>query len=202
MTLWHLTNLIQIDLPAYTVRLCDGGVIFWGANVFRGRHATWGAVVGAESLTEGVGNEVPAFALTFAPAAAAEPSDLSQPGFQKARVRWWTAEWSRATCAVVGSPLVQFDGLLDQVELRIEFEKFEMEASVVSSAEKLFGARRGNGLSPTFHKSIWAGETGHDQATGLTIPRAWGVEAPPASSSSPNFTGGSSGGGSFFGEFR
>lgn len=195
MKLWHLANLIRIDLPADTVRLCDGGVLFWGADVYRGRHGVWGAVTSAESLTEGVGNEVPAFALTFTPAATAAPADLCQPGFQTARVRWWTAEWNRADCSVAETPILQFDGLLDQVELRIARDRRELEAGVVSSAEKLFAARRGNGLSPGFHKSVWAGETGHDQATGLTVPRAWGVERPPAA------TGGGTGTGAVGGAF-
>jgi len=190
MQLWRRCSLLQIDLPASTVRLCDGGVIFWAGNVFRGRDPVFGAVINAEKLTEGVGNEVPAFSMTLAPDDSATPGDLVQPGFQLSRVRFWIADWNYDTCAVVGTPTLLFDGRLDQVELRRSKDSRELEVDVVSAAERLFAARSGNGLSPTFHKSIWAGETGHDGATGLTVPRAWGTEAPPPSAKAGSFNGG------------
>lgn len=53
--------------------------------------------------------------------------------------------------------------------------------TVVSAAERLFARNTGNGLSSAFQKSVWPGDTGHDNATGLGTPIAWGVEAPPSS---------------------
>lgn len=191
--IWYKCNLLKMELPTRTVRLCDGGVVRWGGEVFRGRDAVFGCVTGAEALTEGVGNEVPAFSITLSPEAGATPAELNQAGFQTAPVRFWVASWNPVTGAVDGTPELLFDGQLDQVELRLTGQARELENSVVSSAEKLFSARRGNGCSPTFHKSIWPGETGHDEATGLSVPRAWGVEAPPAAAAVYN------GGGGFFG---
>ena len=52
----------------------------------------------------------------------------------------------------------------------------------------------GNSLSAAWHKSVWPGETGHDQATGLKTPVAWGVASPPG-----GVSGGGGGGGSFGG---
>ena len=182
MQLWRRCSLLQIDLPTGSiVRLCDGGVIFWGSAVFRGRDPVWGCVVNAEKLTEGVGNAVPAFSLTMAPDDTATPGDLMQPGFQLAQVRYWVADWNYDTCAVVGTPTLMFDGRLDQVELRRAKDSRELEMSVVSAAERLFAARSGNGLSPTYQKSVWPGDTGQDGATGLSVARSWGTEAPPAS---------------------
>jgi len=178
MRTWYLAGLLKIELPAWTVRLTDGGVLLWGAEVFRGRDAVFGSVTGVESLAEGVGDEVPALSVTLSPAADADPADLIQPGFQTARTRFWIAEWDWASGAVTGTPDLMFDGQLDQVEFALSDEAQELACSVVSSAERLFTRNRGNGLSATFHKSVWPGETGHDQATGLTVPRAWGVEAP------------------------
>lgn len=195
--IWHKCNLIKLELPTRTVRLCDGGVIVWGADVFRGRDAVFGCVTGAEALTEGVGNEVPAFSITFSPEASAAPADLNKPEFQKSPFHWWVANWNAATCAVVGSPTLQFAGTLDQVELQFTNNSRELENGIVSVAERLFAARRGNGCSPTFHKSVWAGETGHDEATGLTFPDAWGVEAPPVAGSVYSGAGGMFGRGGF-----
>jgi len=62
--------------------------------------------------------------------------------------------------------------------------------------ERLLLRNSGNSLSAAWHKSIWPGETGHDQATGLKTPVAWGVAAPPG-----GVSGGGYGGGGGFGGY-
>lgn len=171
-----LAGLVKIELPASTVRLCDGGLVIWGAETFTAKDATFGTVGGLDGLTEGVGDEVPALSMRLIPAGDALPADLIQPGFQTARVRFWIAEVNPATSAVVGTPDLQFDGQLDQGTLSIGKDSRDLEFTVVSMAERLFNRAEGNSLSPTFHKSVWSGETGHDQANGMTIPVAWGAE--------------------------
>ncbi|MEO0699437.1 MAG: hypothetical protein AAFY81_06930, partial [Pseudomonadota bacterium] len=44
--------------------------------------------------------------------------------------------------------------------------------------------------SNAFHKSLFPGETGHDNATGLQVSVAWGVESAPTSTSSGMGSGG------------
>ena len=95
--------------------------------------------------------------------------------------------------AVSGTPVRLFDGFLDQAKLVRGPDKFTLEISVVSLLEQLFELNIGNGLNPSFHKSVWPGETGEDQATGLVLADAWGVEAPPAAIS-PGYGGGGGGG--------
>lgn len=185
-----LAGLLKIELPTGTVRLCDGGRVIWGAESYAAKDATFGTIDGLDGLNEGIGDEVPALSLRLLPAGDAAPADLTQPGFQTARTRLWIAEVDETTGAVVGTPDPQFDGQLDQGTLTVGKDSRELEFTVVSMAERLFNRADGNSLSPTFHKSVWSGETGHDQANGLTIPVAWGAEAPAVS-------GGAYGGGNF-----
>lgn len=191
-----LAALCKMELPTGTVRLCDGGLVKWGSETFSARDATFGTMGAIEALGEGVGDEVPALTMTLLPAGSAAPADLSQPGFQTTRVRFWIAEVNPATSAVVGTPGLQFDGQLDQTVLKLGRDSRELETTVVSMAERLFNRASGNSLSPTFHKSIWAGETGHDQANGLTVSVTWGAEAVATSGQVPvgRFTWGLGGG--------
>jgi hypothetical protein len=191
-----LAGLVKIELPASTVRLCDGGLVIWGAETFTAKDATFGTVGGLDGLTEGVGDEVPALSMRLIPANDALPGDLVQPGFQTARVRFWIAEVDPATSSVVGTPDLQFDGQLDQGTLSIGKDSRDLEFTVVSMAERLFNRAEGNSLSPTFHKSVWSGETGHDQANGLTIAVAWGAEQ--TATTSGGFYGGFGGFGGGF----
>jgi len=173
-----ITGLVEIVLPAATIRLCDGGVIRWVSDVYSGRDATFGVIASIGNLAEGIAGELPKLDLTFHPATDATPAQLSNETWQGSGVRFWIADYDPETGAVTGTPDLQFDGQLDQTVLTIGEDNTDLAMTVVPRAERLLNRNSGNTLSPTFHKSIWPGETGHDDATGLTVPDAWGAEAP------------------------
>lgn len=172
-----LTGLVQIDLPERTLRYCDGGFFEFGGEAFRSSDATFGTIGSLAAMSEGVGDVVPALQMTLLPAGDAAAADLSRPGHQTARVRFWIAEFDPET-GVIGSAEVMFDGQIDQTILTVGKGTKTLDVSVVSLAERLFEGNIGNTLNPTWHKSVWPGETGHDNATGLSKPIAWGVESP------------------------
>ncbi len=191
-----LVGLCKIELPTATIRLTDGGFIQWGGELYVSKDNLFGTIASIDELSEGVEDEVPALEMSMIPSSTAAAADLSQPGFQRSRVRFWLAEFDRGTGLLDGTPDILFDGQIDQTSLRAGRDARELAMSIVSTAERLFEQNIGNSLSPSFHKSIWPGETGHDNATGLGKPVAWGVEAPPSTSS--GYYGGylgSSGGG-------
>lgn len=178
-----LAGLCKIELPAYTIRLCDGGVIIWGAETFAARDGTYGTLGSIDAVREGDGDEMPPVSLTLLPPSTTAAATLVQPAFQGSRVRLWLAEYTIATGAVAGTPELKFDGELDTATL--ELSDFSLDLTVIPRAGRLFELNIGNSLNPAWHKSIWAGETGHDNATGLGRAVAWGVEAPPAPVTAP-----------------
>ena len=187
-----LAGLVRIDLPDRApVLLCDGGFLPWSGDIYRSSDATFGAVVSVEGLQEGQGDQIPALDMELAPPGSAAIADLSKPGYQQSRVRFWLAEFSMATGQVVGTPDLMFDGQVDQTSLRLGRGRV-LSISVVSNAERLFELDIGNSLSPTFHKSVHPGEKGHDNASGLKVQVAWGTESNAGS-------GTASGGGGIFG---
>jgi uncharacterized membrane protein YgcG len=192
-----LIGLLKIELNGGdTIRLCDGGFIpdFLGEE-YRSLDPTFGTIASLESLTEGVGEEIPAMELGLNPNSDSAPSDLSQPGFQRSQVWLWIAEKNEATGQiVVGSETLMFYGQIDQTVLKVGRTVRDLSMTIVSTLERLFLRNEGNTLSPTFHKSVWPGETGHDNATGLTVPVAWGVEKSPGASSAGGAYGGGGGG--------
>ncbi len=201
-----IIGLLEIALPDTTVRLCDGGFIVFDSNTYRSADATFGTIASVEPMSEGIGEEVPALELVLLPDDSATPEDLSQPGFQQSIVRFWIGEFDPETGLIDGTPDLMFHGQIDQTTLTVSKGRRELAMTIVSTVEKLFLRNRGNSLSPRFHKSVWTGETGHDNATGLTTPVAWGAEnASGANGSARASTGGSGGGRGFeFGgaEFR
>lgn len=175
-----LTGLVQIDLPERTLRYCDGGFFEFEGETFRSSDDTFGTIGALAAMSEGVGDVVPALQMTLLPSGSAAAADLSKPGHQTARVRFWIAEYDVAS-GVITSSEVMFDGQVDQTILTVGKGTKTLDVSVVSLAERLFEGNIGNTLNPTWHKSVWPGEKGHDNATGLGIPIAWGVDAPRGS---------------------
>lgn len=173
-----LAGLMEMQLrDGRTIRLCDGGFVTVGGHTYRSSDDTFGVIGSMEAFSEGVGDSVPAFKLTFLPASTAAASDISAPGMQGSITRFWIVEVDADTGLVIGEPDLMFDGQIDQTVLRIGKGKRELDIDFVSTAERLFSINEGNSLNPRFHKVVNPGELGEDNATGLGVSVAWGVEA-------------------------
>ena len=178
-------GLVKIELNGGPVLyLSEGAEVKWGSDVFVPRHATYGGIGAVETLTEGVGNEVPALVLELLPPSTTAAADLVMPGVQKSLLTAWLAEYDSDTMTVTGTPVALFRGFLDQARLSRQGGALALRVSVVSLLEQLFELNTGNSLSPSRHKLVWPGETGEDQATGLVLQDAWGVQSPGNASSS------------------
>ena len=172
-----LIGLLKIELPGHTVLLCDGWFITWNGETYRSTDPVFGSIAAVEGMSEGQGDEIPALDLTLLPPGTTAPAALSKPGYQRSRVRFWIADYDVDSGQIVGTPEQMFDGQIDQTTLKVGQGR-ELNMSIVSNAERLFELDIGNTLSPAFHKSVNPGELGHDNATGLSVPVAWGVEGP------------------------
>lgn len=184
MTTVKLAGLMKMSLrDGRTIRLCDGGFVRAdvgaGVETFLSRDDVFGVIGSMETFTEGVGDEVPAFTLTFLPSSTAALTEISAPGMQGSVTRFWTVELNADTDVPVDAPDLMFDGQIDQTIPRIGRGKRELDIGFVSTAERLFAGNEGNSLNPIFHKSIYPGELGEDNATGLGTAVAWGTEAQP-----------------------
>jgi len=178
MTNYAITGLLEITLPGRTIRFCDGGIIAWSGNTYSAQDSVFGVIASIGNLAEGIAGELPKLEVTFHPAGGASPGDLSSAAYQGSGVKFWLASYNPETGAVTGTPDLQFDGQIDQTILSIGTDSMDLAMTVVPRAERLLNRDSGNSLSPRFHRSIWSTEAGHDDATGLTIPDAWGAESP------------------------
>ena len=188
------TALLKIDLPDGDVFLSDGGVTVFNGDTYRPTDAVLGGWATVDTIAEGIGDEIPALELGFSPPGVTAVTALSNGAIQQSRVRLWLAEYDTDTGEVVGTPELKFIGFVDQPQVSFAFRQFSVTITAVPDLEAMFFRDTGNGLSSTFHKALYAGELGHDNASGLSIPVAWGVESPRGS-------GGSASGGSGSGGF-
>lgn len=173
-----LSGLLKIELPGRTIRLCDGGFVPVGAEIYRSIDPDFGTVAGFESLTEGVGDELPSGKLTFLPSELAAAVELSRPGYQGSRVRLWIAEIG-SDGRPVGEPEQIADWQTDKTVLKRAARSRTLDMVCVSRSQRLLIRNDGNAMSTSAHQRVFPGERGHDNAVGLEIDVAWGVATPP-----------------------
>ena len=188
-----ITKLVSLALPSGTVYLSDGGVTVWGGNTYRATDATLGSIAQYGRTSFGFSSVLPQWDLVFAPPSNAALTPLQAGAFARSVVRYCTAEFDVDTGAVVGDPHLEFAGRMDRVRQPFGLRQLAITISCAPEVEVLLFSDEGNGLSAEFHKSLYAGETGHDQATGLVKTVTWGAESARRSN-----VGGAGGGGGPF----
>jgi len=194
VTLVGIVEIVLRGTGAPVIRLCDGGFVNFGGNIYSGSDAAFGTIAAVEPISEGVGDEIPAGRISFLPVSTASAATLSQPGYQGSRMRFWIGEVDAATGLITGTPKLMFDGQTDRTVLKTGKAMRILEMEFVSRAERLFVQNEGNSLSVNFHKSIYPGELGLDNATGVSTSVAWGVASAPRGVSSGGTYGGIGGG--------
>lgn len=186
-----LTYLAVFTLPSRTMRLSDGGHVTWDGNAYDSADSDFGTIGEAETLTETVGDEMPAATLVFNPASTAAAATLSSPAYQGAQTRFYLAEVDVPTGEVTGTPELLSDMQLDTTTLILGRSTRKLEMGLVSAAQRLFLFNEGNTLTTRFHQSVWPGEIGLDNATGKQTTVAWGVQGPPRGTVASGSFGGS-----------
>lgn len=192
-----LAGLVELQLASRTVRLCDGGFVQWGANLFSSQDSAFGTIESVEGISEGLGDEAPGARMTLLPTSTANASDLFQSNAQGRPIKFWLAEINRSTGALVGTPELMFWGMVDFMTIRLGKSDRKVEVEFVAASERLFMVREGNVLSPRFHNDAWPGEHGFDHCTGNGIQVPWGTTGAPRGSSTYSGGVGIGGGGGF-----
>ena len=190
-----LAALLRVDLPGHVVLLSDGGTVEVNGDSYVARDTLIGVPAGYESLNEGTADEAPAGLITFNLPAGSGAGTVNRKAFSGARARLFVAEVNGDTGQAVGTPDQLADWIVDQTAMVLGVGQRQLEVAFVSGGERLFQVNRGNALSPGFHKSIYANETGLDNATGATLVDAWGAPSPPRGTVSSGIYGGNGGGG-------
>lgn len=188
-----LVGLARIDLPDHTMRLCDGGFCYFEGVRYAASDSIFGVLAGVETVEEKLGDNAPGGKLSFFPPDATSAATL-MANYQNSRMRFWFGQIGDDLKTVINAELLA-DVQIDTTTTILSQGRRVWEVEYVSRAEKLFLRNEGNALSPRFHKSIWPGERGLDNATGLVRSVAWGTESAPrgTTSLSSGSGGGSSG---------
>jgi hypothetical protein len=81
---------------------------------------------------------------------------------------------------VVPDPELLFDGFIDQATIDLASKRDDLEYTVISAFDYFFEDSEGQRLNGQFHQSVWTGEKGLDNVTGVTKKIYWGAYGPNA----------------------
>lgn len=171
-----IVGLALIELPTRIMRLCDGGTCFFAGAFYTSSDAVFGTMAAIEAVEERLGDQAPGGRISFLPPATTSAETL-MADYQNSRMRFWLGQIASDGKTVQNEELLA-DVLIDSTALRLDRGRRIWDVDYISRAEKLFLIKDGNSLSPRFHKTIWPGELGLDNATGLQRSVAWGTESP------------------------
>lgn len=178
-TVITVAGLLEIELPTKTVRLCDGAWVDWpSVGRFETIDSDFGTIDSVDAVTESIGDEAIGGTITLMPPSVTGTADLFMPTAQGGPIRGWIAEVDIATNKVIGTPTQLFAVQVDVATVVASRSERLLNIEFIDAAEKLWMIKEGNVLSPRWHKSIWAGETGLDFVTGSPIGVPWGVSGP------------------------
>lgn len=182
---------VRIQLPGYNLCLLDGsGVATFGGNTYVGIDATYGTLAAIGELTDGTGDEIPATSITILPPSSAAAATLAAPAMQGSIVTVHIGALNPVTGAVIADPYLLGIYELDVPTLTSGDGGRSVEYECVSISERLFAEDEGQRLVDGFHQSIWPGETGFFDVTGVEQTIYWGQQA-PAGVGYVNYLGGS-----------
>jgi hypothetical protein len=171
---------VSIALPGYTLRLLDGsGAITFAGGTFVGDDPTYGVLAAVSEITDGASDEAPAVSITILPPNDTAAATLAAPAMQGALVQIYAGSWNIDTGAVVADPVLLFIGEVDVPTLSSGADGRTLEYEVTSISERLFAGDEGLRLSDGFHRSVWSGEVGLANVSGVEQTIYWGTQPPP-----------------------
>lgn len=178
------TGFFEITLPSGTKRILLGsGEVDWDGDTFKGYDSTFGSIVGGDSVAEDAGGQAPNTSITVQVASTADKADIASDAVQLAPVKIWLAaigvDASNHFIAVP-DPELMFDGFIDQATISLDKGKDQIDYTLISGFDYFFEDSEGQRLSDAFHQSIWPGELGLSNVSGVTRKIYWGTLGPAA----------------------
>lgn len=199
-----VTAFFEIDLPSGTRRLLIGsGEAMYGGNTFRGYDSSIGSITSGDELKEDVSGVAPNTNVSIAVAGTATKSDIAGSAVQLSPLKISLAALGldgSSHVIAIPDPELLFDGFIDQAVSNVDKQKDQLTYTVISAFDYFFEDSEGQRLNDTFHESVWSGETGLSNVTGVTRKIYWGTLGPGSASGITSYGGGGGyGGGSSYG---
>lgn len=193
-----LTGFFEIDLPSGTRRLLHGSTeISWGGHTWVGHDPTIGSIDSPDEVREDLTGQAPNGRLDINISPTADRDDIAGQDAQLAPFKAWLAALEldgSEHLQAVADPELLFDGFIDQASIDLDKGRDDLEYTTISAFDYFFEDGEGQRLNGQFHRTVWSGEKGLDNVTGVTKKIYWGAYGPNGSGGGSSSIYGSGGG--------
>jgi hypothetical protein len=172
-------SLVRLDLPGGALCLTDGGFVVFdagegdGAETYTQRHPVYGTLGDLPSIKDGAEEQTTRVEVEVLPLSDIAVAALASPTLQGVRVQWWEAVVNRSSGALIGQPLLKFDGELDKPRFRVG-EGWALTLECGTQAERMLEPNADWRLNHAFHTRIWGpGELGLINVDGVARKVEW-----------------------------
>ncbi len=168
--------LVDIDLGGGDVaRWTDGGFVYWGEELYEARNE-YGVLSEVGEISDGVDGEASSCSITVIPADNDAFATFIAPGTQGALVNIHLAAVDFQTGLMVGEP-----DLLMRCELdvpRLTMGGGALTLDTITEEARMLEINDERRLTDSFHQSVWPGDLGYSNVTGLKVKIYWRATDP------------------------
>ena len=183
-------TLIRMELKSGVVCLKDGGFAVYAGELYLGKQDGIGALESVGAMTEGGSGTTTRVSITINADSQQAVEDIASPLNQGGLVQWWEGAADPASGALVGQPLLKFQGQFDFGVWSVDESGWSIEVECGTEGELQLIPNTDWRANDATHRRIW-GELGHANVSRLTDDDYWRTEAPKGAIQS-------GGGGSFY----
>jgi len=185
--------LIRMEMEAGLLLLTDGGFCVYAGELYLSSQSGWGSLDTVGSLTEGGSGTTTRIELTLNAESAGAMENMANPLNQGGLVQWWEGAIDPATGALIGQPLLKFQGFFDFGRFTVDETSWSVVIECGTEGELQLIPNTDWRANDATHRRIW-GELGHANVSRLTDDDYWRTEAPAGAISTVSNGGLTSGG--------
>lgn len=185
--------LIRMEMKAGLLLLTDGGFVVYAGELYLGSQTGWGSLDTVGSLTEGGSGTTTRIELTLNAESTGAMQNMADPLNQGGLVQWWEGAIDPATGALIGQPILKFQGQFDFGRFTVDETSWSVVIECGTEGELQLIPNTDWRANDATHRRIW-GELGHANVSRLTDDDYWRTEAPAGAISTVNNGGLTSGG--------
>jgi hypothetical protein len=177
----YMTTLVELDLPAATLRLYHGSgaaLTDSSSRTFVSKDATYGALGGVSGINDGMDDQAPVVTVTlFNPTTTAQ-ANVSDPAAQGQAATIWAAVVVPSTGLLVADPSPRFVGVIDFATWKVGPSARSVDVSLITYSDYFFPQDDWARLNDPSHQHFWSGETGLEFIAQVQQQIPWGSDAP------------------------
>lgn len=191
-------TLVRIELQSGVVRLKDGGFAVYAGELYLGKQDGIGALASVGTITEGGSGTTTRVEVAINADSQQAVEDIANPLNQGGLVQWWEGAADPVTGALIGQPLLKFQGQFDFGSWSVDDTGWSITIECGTEGELQLIPNTDWRANDATHRRIW-NELGHSNVSRLTDEDYWRTEAPAGAITSGVSGGGLGGGGRIIG---